>query len=974
MPNARSFAVRVVLRLLTCALAVAYPSVGRSQSLTFGELVGTVLDSARRPIVGTEIRATHRSSGAIREASVGRDGRFHFGALAAGRYDVLAEALGFRPTLVSSVEVVPGRSSAVVIVLRREAPPVSLIDTVRAATSASSSFAWLLERGYADLLGTGRTLADIAHLTTTAGDDGIEGLPWRLTNVMIDGSTSVTVGAPGADGAEAAGLAFPLRGLAVASAGDLGFDAEASGTGVGLRATSLQGGWASVLRGGAEGGTGNYGAHAVATGALQSDTAQAAFGVDYQRSELSMPSLFRNATEADAYVAAADALSGTDLRSYAIAHERVTERIGGFGSLDFQPSDRFAMSMRASGSRLTSAGLSEPHGVAARLGSDYEALTAHAGVNAYARLSSRLTSELRLSADVAGVESRGGDLPPTTLAGAGVAVGTSEREPFDHARTTPRAATMLHADLGAHQLKLGFAVAVHRLDSRRLPRASNAFTFGDPADLANGEGVWRSVDGVVAAGEFSMTERAFFLQDSWDLVPGFEVTLGARWDGARLPLGLIERNAEWLAQSGLDNRAGDATTSSFSPRVALRWALGSQRQWVIEGGAGVFKQLPDGRDVAEALTFDRSASVRLGVGQLGSWPAAPSLADAPAVGGTLTMLGPGFEGPRTRRLALGLSRQQGDWTTFVNGVYRHTDFLARRRDLNRPIAPPGLDQHGRPLYGDLTKVGALLAAVPGTNRRFAGFDAVTVLEASGFSDYTAVTVGVERVRPAGFSMGVSYTFSRTEDNVPGLGESPQLSPFPEGIDGVDWVEGRSDLDVPHRLFAAADWTSGPDGSFRLGAVYRLASGAPFTPRVASGVDANADGSQRNDPAFVDAGLPGMGVLLDTYPCLREAVGRFVDRNSCRGDLQHRLDLRVSVRMMRLAAGRVDLVIDALDVLPMARGRFDDALLVVDRSSALTSDPMTGVTTVPYLANPGFGRVVSDRSLGALWRVGLRVVP
>jgi hypothetical protein len=406
----------------------------------------------------------------------------------------------------------------------------------------------------------------------------------------------------------------------------------------------------------------------------------------------------------------------------------------------------------------------------------------------------------------------------------------------------------------------------------------------------------------------------------------------------------------------------------------LRWELGRDREWVLDGGAGIFRELPDSRDLAEALGRDRSTAVRYGTGLLGAWPAEPSLAAAPVVGSTITLLGPEFEGPRTNRLALGLSHRRDDWSLFTSGVYRHTDFLSRRRDLNLPATPTGADQYGRPLYGVIEQHGTVLAVSRASNRRFPEFDAVNVIEATGYSDFWAVTAGIERVRSEGLSLGVSYTYSRTTDNVPGFGNGNMSSPFPGLLAGQDWTDGRSDLDTPHRLLAAVDWSAGASAPLRLGVVYRLQSGAPFTPGVRDGVDANGDGSWRNDPAFVDAALAGMDAMIFEHSCLDEAVGTFAQRNSCRGDLQQRVDLRAAFRILRLDAGRLELVVDALDVTAGARGRDDHALLLVDRTGAVMRNPTTGVTSVPYIVNPNFGQRLADRSPGVLWRVGLRIVP
>jgi hypothetical protein len=304
-------------------------------------------------------------------------------------------------------------------------------------------------------------------------------------------------------------------------------------------------------------------------------------------------------------------------------------------------------------------------------------------------------------------------------------------------------------------------------------------------------------------------------------------------------------------------------------------------------------------------------------------------------------------------------------------VYRHTDFLARRRDLNLPSSPIGVDQHGRPLYGMLQQVGALVAPVVGSNRRFSEFDAAHVLESTGFSSFWGVTAGLERVMEDGLSLGVNYTYGGTRDNIPGFA-STRLNPFPGGLAGADWAEGTSDLDIPHRLMVAADWVASP--AVRLGMVYHLSSGAPFTPGVRGGVDANGDGDWLNDPAFIDATLPGMDAVLDDHGCLKDGIDAFASRNSCRGDIMHRLDLRVALRIGQVNLGRIDLMLDALNVLAPATGPIDRALLLVDPTGSITTNSTTGVTRVPYVVNPNFGKLLTDRSPGVLWRVGVRITP
>ena len=140
------------------------------------------------------------------------------------------------------------------------------------------------------------------------------------------------------------------------------------------------------------------------------------------------------------------------------------------------------------------------------------------------------------------------------------------------------------------------------------------------------------------------------------------------------------------------------------------------------------------------------------------------------------------------------------------------------------------------------------------------------------------------------------------------------------------------------------------------------------------MDANADGGGDNDPAFIDPVLAGMDALLADNACLRTSTGAFATRNSCRGPLRHRVDIRVAIRLANLTSGRWELLLDVLDLASAETGRTDNALLLVDRSGSVAFNAGTGITSVPYVVNPNFGKILADRSPGPLWRVGLRVAP
>jgi len=236
------------------------------------------------------------------------------------------------------------------------------------------------------------------------------------------------------------------------------------------------------------------------------------------------------------------------------------------------------------------------------------------------------------------------------------------------------------------------------------------------------------------------------------------------------------------------------------------------------------------------------------------------------------------------------------------------------------------------------------------------------------------TVELERLRASGLSLAAAYTLSRTRDNrMLGLTGDPfdQLSPFPTDVPGNEWVEGRSDLDIPHRVRLWGAYTFPGRLGLTVAARYRFRSGFPYTPGFQPGVDVNGDGSGRNDPAFIDPTIPGMDAVIADNSCLTDQSGNFAERNSCRDPNDHALDLHLSLGLpVGSLKGRVELSVDAFNVVSSSTGIRDHALVLVDPAGTLTTDPQ-GNVTLPLVANPRFGSLISRRGDYRFVRFGLR---
>jgi outer membrane receptor protein involved in Fe transport len=616
-------------------------------------------------------------------------------------------------------------------------------------------------------------------------------------------------------------------------------------------------------------------------------------------------------------------------------------------------------------------------GASPSIGSNVTASNFAADVVLASTISPAWSSELRAGIQVSSRTDTASGPIGTWVPGAGAAFGVDPGLIGQFQRTAVLIRESLQWRTGPHRIKLGAEVTAPSYQITSAYDQGGSYVFGGPAQFAARQGAFVQAVGTLPQAQVSVPQFGGFLQDAWSAAAGFDVLVGARYDIEKFPDADIGLNQAWMDATGLSTNPGRTKLTKFSPRVGATWDVGNRHQWLVSAEGGSFSSTLDPAMLAAMVAEDEpsgSVNIRRGFGPLGAWPAAPDSVHAPVIGQRLTLLGPNFEAPRTRRFAADITGALGHgFELHLNGVYRHTDFLERRTDLNLSTGPSGTDQYGRPVYGTLVQSGGLLGVQPGSNRRFTGFDLVSALNPDGFSDYYGMTMGLER-SIGDVKLIASYTYSQTTDNwLSGMLSSgdpaAQLSPFPAGLSGRDWSKGTSDYDVPSRVTLAADFTLRRLHGTHVMAVYRYQSGYPFTPGFRPGVDANGDGAS-NDPAFVDDTVNGMAAVLAKNTCLRSQAGRFVQRNSCRTAGVNSLDLRLEVPTINVGGYPLSLTVDIVNLLESDVGLVDQALYLIDPSRATTT--VGSVTHVPLKANPNFGNTLIRDSSGRFLRLGLRV--
>jgi hypothetical protein len=306
-------------------------------------------------------------------------------------------------------------------------------------------------------------------------------------------------------------------------------------------------------------------------------------------------------------------------------------------------------------------------------------------------------------------------------------------------------------------------------------------------------------------GHLVFLEKNFagFIQDSWRVLPNFELTFGMRY--------------YW------QNYFNDVP-HNFAPRANFAWSFGRGQAWALRAGSGVFYDRTGPGPIAMLLHFNGSSLLRYLVDN----PSFPN----PDVAGTPTSvvtLAPNLTIPRTLESSVGIERQIGKDSTvsasWINLVSRH---VFRSIDAN---APPPPDYLTRP------------DAALGQNDEF---------QSEGVQTGNALELTFRGRLTRYFNGQAQYRLSKTYNNTGGISARGKYlvanggNFFPANSYNPNAEWARSDTDQRNQLNLLGTITSGP--WLDLGLVLELYSGLPYD--VTTGADNNHDGVFADRPPGV----------------------------------------------------------------------------------------------------------------------------
>ncbi|MES2124556.1 MAG: carboxypeptidase-like regulatory domain-containing protein [Gemmatimonadota bacterium] len=962
--------------------------------------MATVTDQAGSPLRGVTV-TIERAGTAFRILETDRAGRVSLSSVPVGRYAILAEQLGYQPVRALDARVVAGAVTSLSIRLERRPPPINTVTEQAAnATVTGSTSGEVIDRGSLLRFDRQRDLSDALRNTSSVGVpvDGRSGmlltaggLAASHSRLMVDGVEETLLRHPGIPDEAATTPLWSRDALSQAVVSFLPEDIEFRLTsGALVSATSLRGDAAFRARsyaafsgaklGGAkadnpaDSAASSFELGVALSGGLKSDTVTWALHADYRQLErpTADPFVAGSTNPGPAIESAAQALSGTDVSAWLSPTVRTWKGGSAGGRLDWMLGAHSDLAIRAGGASWSEdnpqVGREPVNGAGARLEAKDFSSSAALGVSG-----DEWRSETRLGLRTAQRNWFAASLPYTGFVGEGFAIGGASTLPGNFKETAFELNQAVTIHSGLHTLKLGGNAQRRNVTYDWMPGSAGRFEFGDVvAGFSTGTGAFYQAVRAGDAPKIGVTTISLFLQDSWQASSALQFNGGVRFQRVSLPTNLIENDEIWGAASGANNNLVPERQKQFGPEGGFSYRAGSSGRTVLHGQAAVLPGAHDLGTFAEVAQYDGDVSVRRATGVL-NWPRVGQLGNAPFVGPSITFYSPSVRAPKTAKFELGLSNDLGSGTTLsLTGSYGHSDYLLRREDANRSVAPLSTSSDGRSIWGSLEQYGAMLTPAVGSNRRFQEIDFAYGLTSTGYSDYYAATVQLQRSISRGLQLGVAYTYSKTNDNLVGqLSSDPadRLSPFADNRGAAGWDAGRSDLDIPHRLVATAEYRSGGANPYSLAARYRFRSGLPFTPGFQRGVDANGDGSSSNDPAFLGGSISGLSELVGRESCLSGAG--FAVRNSCRDKGVHAFDLRGEIGLPIGGRSRVALTVDAFNLVGSETGRFDHAAVLVNPAGDITIDA-AGRTVLPLVANSNFGKLLGRGGDGRLLRVGIRV--
>ncbi len=363
--------------------------------------------------------------------------------------------------------------------------------------------------------------------------------------------------------------------------------------------------------------------------------------------------------------------------------------------------------------------------------------------------------------------------------------------------------------------------------------------------------------------------HGYFVQDDWKVSPRLTVNLGARYEvvlpyvDKRDRMGIFDISSNpdsprliYAGAEGKDrfNRAMFATdTNNFMPRVGFAYKINDKT--VLRSGYGIFYTTFEPFGDAEYLIGNPPNAYGVSFAASATAPAL-LLRNGPAEGSLTLARASGLQFVSYERHAdigyaqqwnFNIQRELGkDWMLETGYSASKGTHLMQRYDDN--FSPPG--------PGNLNaKRRYQRAEIPGTGIVTSPLGPVQGYHNNGNSTYHALVSSLEKRFSAGYTILLSYSWSKAIGDTCGGGGGDSAGCGFQDLRNISLEKGALNEDVPHRMVLSSlydlplgkgrKWASGMHpvlqtafGGWSVGSIVTAASGLPFNLTV-SGNPANS---------------------------------------------------------------------------------------------------------------------------------------
>ena len=470
---------------------------------------------------------------------------------------------------------------------------------------------------------------------------------------------------------------------------------------------------------------------------------------------------------------------------------------------------------------------------------------------------------------------------------------------------------------GDHEIKFG--VRYHYSELTRISQINENGTFTFNSDLAFDPANPRTYPErlTIRMGTFNefITNHTFegFVQDKWKMDSRTTLSIGVRWDLESIPLEVGDNPLFTNGQSYPVDK------DNFSPRIGFTRSFDDQGKSVVRAGYGLFYNrtiLGAIDDVLEFSKFTTSNVVNFPNNSADPGPAAgrlptdPMLVNGPVINralleqlfppgqlvrnaGVVIFDSPDRQQPYAHQATIGYARELAP-TIALNVDYIHS--ANRDMFLGRNLNPMVRANTSR--TGPITRVDAFgVLGEPYSER-------VWVMENTGYNDYNALNLSLEKRYANNWSGRISYSLSKSTGTAENQADRNTYQTLTD-LNLDEW-EGPSSVDRRHILSLNGRAEIPRTGGATVAAAMRYMSGSPFTI-FNSNIDVNQNGELTDpSPAGTYSGTaPNAAVLT--------GVENRGGRNGAIGPDYFQLDLRAGWRHRVRAGHAAEIFLDIFNV-------------------------------------------------------------